>query len=133
MKCQLAALCDAGNLSGNGKLNILGEFDTLFAPQVPAVNPCMVFVAKLKIGEPDIGAHTFHLRVVDEDMNLVTFLDGKFEVRSQPVPGIESGFPVILQIGNAAFEDYGTYTFELRVDNQWMCELPLHVRKTSPA
>ena len=129
MKCQLAALCDAANMSANGKLNILGEFDTLFTRQVPAVHPCMVFVAKLKSGEADIGAHTFHLRVVDDDMNLVTSVDGKFEVRSQPVPGIESGFPVILQIGNAAFGDYGSYMFELRVDDKKMCELPLHVRK----
>ncbi len=129
MKFQLAALCDAANLSANGKLNILGEFDTLFAPQVPAVYPSMVFVAKLKTGEADIGRHTLHLRVVDDDMNLVTSLDGTFEVRSQPVPGIESGFPVILQIGNAAFGDYGSYMFELRVDDKKMCELPLHVRK----
>ena len=27
MECQLAALCDAANMSANGKLNILGEFD----------------------------------------------------------------------------------------------------------
>lgn len=129
MKCQLAALCDAANLSANGKLNILGEFDMLFARQVPAVHPSMVFVAKLKTGEADIGAHTFHLRVVDDDMNLVTSLDGTFEVRSQPVPGIESGFPVILQIANAAFGGYGSYMFELRVDNEKVCDLPLHVRE----
>ena len=132
MKCQLAALCDAANMSANGKLNILGEFDTLFARQVPAVHPCLVFVAKLKTGERDVGAHTFHLRVVDDDMNLVTSLDGQFDVRGQPVPGIESGFPVILQITNAAFGAYGSYMFELRVDNTKMCELPLQVR-TVPA
>jgi hypothetical protein len=127
----LAALCDAANISANGKLNILGEFDTILAPQVPVVYPSIVFVAKLKTGETDIGQHALHLRVVDDDMKLVTSLDGTFEVRSQPVPGIESGIPVILQIANAAFGDYGTYLFELRVDNQKMCDLPLHVRQAA--
>src|SRR5712664_1287976 len=108
MRCQLSALCDAANLSAEGKLNILGEFDTVYAATLPAVWPVMVFLAKIKIGEADIGSHDVHLRVLDEDMNLVAQLKGVVQIPSLSYPGIENGWPLLLHVANAAFANYGT-------------------------
>lgn len=131
MKCQLAALCEAANVSADGKINILGEFDTINTAQVPVVWPLMVFVAKVKVGAADAGRHTIGLRVVDEDMQLVAPpLEAQVGIADSPVPGIESGWPLILRIGNAHFQSFGTHTFQLRVDGTILCELPLHVRPT---
>ena len=38
MNIQVAVLCDAAT-DDNGKLNLLGSFDTIYAPQMPAVHP----------------------------------------------------------------------------------------------
>ena len=38
MNIQVAVLCDAAT-DDNGKLNLLGCFDTIYAPQMPAVHP----------------------------------------------------------------------------------------------
>ena len=38
MNIQVAVLCDAAT-DDNGKLNLLGAFDTIYAPQTPAVHP----------------------------------------------------------------------------------------------
>ncbi len=131
MKCQLAALCEAANVSAAGQINILGEFDTINAAQVPVVWPLMVFVAKLKAGAADAGRHTVSLRVVDEDMQLVAPpLEAEVGIAEPPIPGVESGWPLILRIGNAHFQSVGTYLFQLRVDGTVLCELPLHVRQT---
>jgi hypothetical protein len=36
MNIQVAVLCDAAT-DDNGKLNLLGAFDTIYAPQLPAM------------------------------------------------------------------------------------------------
>ena len=134
MKLQLAALCEAANVSAEGKINILGEFDTINTPSTPTFWPLMVFVAKLKIGQTDIGEHSVSLRVLDEDMQLVADpVEGAVRIAELPASGIETGWPLILRIGNAQFKTFGTYTFEFRVDGATIVELPLHVQKIPAA
>ncbi len=130
MKLQLAALCDAANVSADGKVNILGEFDIIDASSTPAVWPLMVFLAKLKIGQADVGEHSVSLRVLDEDMQLVADpVEGAVRIHELPPWGIETGWPVLLRIHNAQFKTFGTYTFEFRIDGAVIVQLPLHVRK----
>jgi len=38
MNIQVAVLCDAAT-DDNGKLNLLGAFDTIYTQQLPAVHP----------------------------------------------------------------------------------------------
>ena len=38
MNIQTAVLCDAAT-DDNGKLNLLGAFDTIYAPEMPAIHP----------------------------------------------------------------------------------------------
>ena len=64
---QLSVLADAANLSQEGRLNLLGEFNTLFAAEVPVAHPVLWFVAKMQAGAGDFGHHRIHLQVVSED------------------------------------------------------------------
>lgn len=134
MHCQFSAIAEAANQSADGKINILGEFDTLWAHAEPPVShPVMVFVAKLKAGEADMGMHRVQLRVVDEDMKLVHMvLDGEMELSNNPTPGSEAGVPIIVPIHGASFPRLETYKFQLLVDGKVMCEPPLHVMRQVP-
>ena len=129
MEVQLAVLADAANVSQEGKLNILGEFDTIHAAEVPVVWPVMWFVTKVKISEADGTHHRFELRVLDDDGQLVALvatLEG--ESGPSPIPGTLGGGTLVIRIGNARFPDYGTYVFELRGNTKLLYEVPLHVR-----
>ena len=130
MRVTLAALADAANLSQEGKLNILGEFDTIYTPSVPTVWPLMVFVAKVKMELGEIeGRHTVSLRVVDQDMQLIApLISGHVEWADRPAPGTEMAWPLILPIANAQFPDHGVYAFELRIDETLLTSLPLNIR-----
>ena len=130
MKCHLAALCDAANTTPEGKINLLGEFDTLWSPQAPVVWPLMTFIAKLKFGEVDVGRHTISLRVLDEDMHIIAVpIEGQGELGGLESPGIENGWPLILSIVNAQFPEFGTYLFQLVLDGNELISVPLHVRE----
>ncbi|MGD0483084.1 MAG: hypothetical protein ABSB58_00360 [Gemmatimonadales bacterium] len=132
MEKQLALIADSANISIEGKLNILGEFDTIFAADAPATHPTLWFVAKLLVDAADSGTHKILLHLVDEDGNTVLPpLIGEVAV---PPPGPEySGekrsIPVVLGVRNVTFPQMGTYSFELRVDDQTVAEVPLYLRK----
>lgn len=130
MNLQLAVLADAANISQEGKLNILGQFDTIYATEVPAVWPLMWFVAKVGISEADGSHHRFELRVLDDDGQLiapVVVFEG--ESGPSPIPGTLGGGNLVIGIRSAKFSDYGTYTFELRGNSQLLSETQLHVRR----
>lgn len=55
MHPQLTVLADSANISQEGKLNILGEFNTLFAESVPVAHPIIWFVSKLELGAGDFS------------------------------------------------------------------------------
>lgn len=131
MHPQLTVLADSANISQEGKLNILGEFNTLFAESVPVAHPIIWFVSKLELGAGDFGQHRVLLRLVNEDGD--TVLPPLTASMELPQPQVYSGdplfVPLMLQVQNAQFPDYGTYTFELRVDDAIVATALLFVRQ----
>jgi hypothetical protein len=134
MDVQLAVLADSANLSQEGKLNILGEFDALYADVEPVTMPLMYFVAKVRVSVGEFGNKDFvtvELRVVDHDGGLVAppvtiKLTGRPEAFGIGVPFVG---PIVVPIMNATFERFGTYTFELRdPEGHVSTAIPLDVR-----
>lgn len=128
---QLALIADSANISVEGKLNILGEFDTLYAEAVPVRHPTLWFVAKLLLDSRDVGERRFMLRLVDEDGN--TVLPPLIMGVTIPPPGPEAAgerksLPIVLMVSDATLPRFGAYVFELRVDGEVLAEVPLHVR-----
>jgi hypothetical protein len=54
MNIQVAVLCDAAT-DDNGKLNLLGSFDTIYAPQLPAVHPQCAVALRVTFMSGDEG------------------------------------------------------------------------------
>jgi hypothetical protein len=129
MEVQLACLADAANLSQEGKLNILGEFNTVFAQQTPTGWPLMAFVAKVLISAGDGRTIHFSLRVVGEDGQLISQQSElQVQLPEELPPGEMPAVPLILNIQNATFPEYGPYMFELRGNGALIQSIPLHVR-----
>lgn len=130
MELQLAVLADAANLSAEGKLNILGAFDAIFARSVPVVWPSMVFVAKVELSQSDGEDVLFELRVVSEDGDLVfrAEIQGHLQ-RVGPPDGVSPCVPIIVPMNHAHFEHFGAYSFELWNRGSRLIGVPLHVRR----
>jgi hypothetical protein len=128
MQVNLAVLCDAANVSSEGKLNILGEFDSIQAASFPLVYPTMVLVVRLEAHPTEIGEHRLKLQLIDADgADVVPPLEGEFETGAAPFPGVPvRTAPIILQMHGVRFEAPGHYSFELLVDGHHLRSLPLH-------
>jgi len=66
MNIQVAVLCDAAT-DDQGKLNILGAFDTINALTLPAIHPQCAIALRVTFTSGDEGAHTIKLHFVDAD------------------------------------------------------------------
>ena len=51
----------------HGKLNVLGAFDTIYTPQMPAVHPQCAVALRVTFTPGDEGPHKLKLNFVDAD------------------------------------------------------------------
>jgi hypothetical protein len=128
MDAKLAVLADAANLTREGKLNILGEFNVIFAARVPTTWPLMFLVLKLETTPGEGALHRLRIRVIDQDGTVVApevLGDANFGERF--LPGLPLTGVLIFEIRSAQFRTYGTYEFEVYVNDRVLTKVPLHV------
>ena len=129
MHARLAVLADAANTTAEGKLNILGEFNVLLAARVPTKWPRMFLVFKLETEPGEVGKHSLRLRIIDDDgQPTAQEIKGELEFTpSRYATGVPMSGTMIFDIRDALFSKYGTYEFEIYVDNDRIQTVPLHV------
>ena len=129
MQLLLATLCDSA-ADYNGKLCVLGAFDTLCAPQFPVVHPQCSLAVRLLFSPRDVGQHQMSIQLLDEA--------GK-PVMPAFTPIIDVGFPpgavpfvtrnLVLNLQRLRFEDPGVYLFHIALDGSEIIALPLRVTR----
>src|SRR5690606_24586074 len=68
VRVSMALIADEANVSQEGKLNVLGAFDRIVAPDFPMVHPKMVFIFRIEAGYGDGGVSVpVRIRLMDED------------------------------------------------------------------
>lgn len=132
MNIQVAVLCDAAT-DENGKLNLLGAFDTIYTPQLPAIHPQCSIALRVTFSSGDEGKHSLRLNFVDADGHSIM---PDFE----PIP-VEVMLPedmhfgtrnFIVNIQQLKFEEPGLYSIDVTLDDQPLASIPLLVKHHPP-
>ncbi len=132
MKAEIFALCDAATQWG-GKLNILGTFDTIFSPQLPATHPQCSIALRLRFDKIEEGEHRIKVNIVDEDGHLVMpSFDLNVNVQ-MPEEAQSASANWVINIQRLQFKRYGQYAIHLAVDGRSEASLPLLVREAPQA
>ena len=129
MNIEAFLLCDAAT-DQQGKLNILGAFDNIYAKKVPTVHPACAIVARIRFEKFEEGNHPIRIHIIDEDgKSIGPKLDGKVNVRiiEDDLDSIATN--IVLNIQRLNFEKYGQYRIDLAIDNKIEGSLPFHVRE----
>jgi hypothetical protein len=126
MNVRLAVLADYANVTGDGKLNILGIFDRINLLQIPAVHPQMHLVLRIEAHPGELNrTYAVEIRLQDPAGAII------FEVKGEIVPRGEPGQIVstnqILTLNNLQLEKIGEYTFVVMVNNEVKTQIPLAV------
>jgi hypothetical protein len=132
MNIQVAVLCDAAT-DDNGKLNLLGAFDTIYTQQLPAIHPQCSIALRVTFFNGDEGKHSLQLNFVDAD--------GHSIAKFPPLP-VEVALPEDMHFGTRnfvvnlqqlKFDSTGLYSIDISLDDQPQASIPLLVRHHHPA
>jgi hypothetical protein len=132
MNIQVAVLCDAAT-EDNGKLNLLGAFDTIFAPQLPAVHPQCAVALRVTFFSGDEGARKLKLNFVNADgRSIMPSIEIPVEVTlPDDVHFLTRNF--IVNIQQLKFTEAGLYSVDVRLDDKSHAGIPLLVKHIPPA
>ena len=132
MNIQVAVLCDAAT-DDNGKLNLLGAFDTIYTQQLPAIHPQCSIALRVTFFNGDEGKHNLQFNFVDAD--------GHSIAKFPPLP-VEVTLPEDMHFGTRnfvvnlqqlKFDSTGLYSIDISLDDQPQASIPLLVRHLPPA
>lgn len=117
MQVPLAVLADYANTTGEGKLNIMGIFDTIFAASAPVIHGQMQLVFRLRAQPADRGqAKGVEVRLLDADGRLIVQFGTTLQLPDDfPLNG---EIPQIIGFNNLRFERFGDYAFHILVNGE---------------
>ncbi len=131
MNIQVAILCDAAT-DDHGKLNLLGAFDTIITPQLPAVHPQCSIALRVTFSSEDEGKHKLRLNFVDADgHSVMPPMDVPVDIAlPEDTHFLTRNF--IVNIQQMKFAQPGLYSIDVFLDTEQKASIPLLVRHSPP-
>ena len=126
MEIQVATLCDSAS-DYNGKLCILGTFDTICSSGVPIVHPHCSLALRICFKPGDEGKHTVTVRFINDDGKPI--MEPFQEHIDIKLPN-EAYFltrNLILNFQRLTFASVGQFSIDVSVDDQMLARIPLRV------
>lgn len=128
MEVPIALLADYANVTQEGKLNVMGIFGRILARSIPWQHPQMQIVFTLVASPAEAGSER-RLKIVlmDADGTEIMGLEAQLVVPEAPVPGKRIEMNQNLMLAGVIFPHEGDYAFEILIDNDAKCTIPLQV------
>jgi len=127
MNIEAFVLCDAATDS-QGKLNVLGAFDTLFVQNLPAVHPQCAVAARLRWERIEGEDHKIAIHVINQDGKpVIPPLEGNIKVGFPPNEST-AVTNIILNIQGLKLESFSEQSVDLVIDSKHEASLPLYVK-----
>jgi hypothetical protein len=128
MNIQVALLCDAATQDSSSKLNILGAFDTIFAPQLPAVHLQCTVALRITFTAGDEGQHRLALNFINADgRSIMPPIEIPVAV-AMPEDTHFISLNFVVNIQQVQFPEAGLYSVDIRLDGQSQASIPLLVK-----
>ena len=131
MNIQVAVLCDAAT-EDHDKLNLLGSFDTIYTPQLPAVHPQCAVALRVTFAAGDEGTRKLKLNFINADGHAIM---PPIEIPVAVALPDDAYFVTrnfIINIQQLKFTEAGLYSVDLRLDGESKATIPLQVKHLPP-
>ncbi len=132
MNVDFAVICDYAIVDQYGKLSVLGIFQHIWVPQLPAVHPRLHLVIRLKGKRTEVGQHDVRIRLCSEGGQEVLSGDGRVTFAEPPagITEVEAGAVLMFDV---PFASAGKYRFEITVNGEIKTQVPLTVAVGPPS
>lgn len=127
MQVLIATLCDSA-ADYQGKLSLLGAFDTLCARELPVIHPQCSLALRICYDPPDAGRHQMRIRCLDpEDHECLPPFEPVIDV-TLPTPFLPFVTRnLVLNLQRVKFEKPGLYRFVVENNGRSIISIPLRV------
>jgi hypothetical protein len=127
MHAEIFALCDAATDQG-GKLNILGAFDTIYVPNIPAKQAACAVALRVRVEKSEEGEHDFKIAIIDEDGNhTIPAIQGKLGFRVPPNFDTTAA-NLVINFQGLELKRLGDHRIDFLIGNQVTASIPLYVK-----
>ena len=126
MDIHVATLCDSA-ADYNGKLCVLGAFDSIYTHSLPAIHPQCAVALRLCFRPEDEKKTKLRIALIDADGGDVI---PPFEPEIEAVVPSDAFFltrNLVLNLQRLSFREEGHYSVDIRADGEILQRLPLRV------
>lgn len=128
MKLRYALVAEYANFTGDGKLNLMGVTDRIFAYQFPAVHRDLVLVNSIETDNDDENTtQQLQVQLIDPDGLTVAELSGQLEIGAG-----KQVFHQIHVFQDVKFQSPGAYQVNLYFNGQEIHQIPLELLQLPP-
>lgn len=128
MRVRFALLADYSNITREGKINILGLFDFVNAPDFPATHAEMQLVIRFEADMSERGEQKeVEVRLINDRADTLMSLAAVITVGNFPPTEMMPFINSVLILRNLVFPAAGDYAFDIYIDGQRAHGTPLRV------
>jgi hypothetical protein len=127
MKIPLAVLADYANVTAEGKLNIMGIFNTIFVTSdFPALHPQLQLVFQFLVSPAERGeTKKIDIKLLDADGSVLLGIAAETRL-PQDMPANQE-IPQIIGLNGLVFPKPGDYAFSILVNGEEKTTVAFHV------
>lgn len=128
MDIEIATICDAATIN-DGKMNILGAFDTIYVQSLPAIHNSCSIAFRIRIPMTKKHPQELTLKIVDpndQEIYPPIVFNIKEDLNKKKEPSILN---LVYNINGLSLNKYGTYQAGLFTKDKKIRLLPLFVKK----
>ena len=118
MQLLLALVCDDAGLNPEGKMDVHGVFNDLYAPGFPAKQDRMVLVLVVEWDREDEGRFRFRVDLEDDSGKPTLSVEGYSDVDRRPDDRPPPRTRLIMPLEEVIFPRSGAYTFRISMKGQ---------------
>ncbi|MDH5589164.1 MAG: hypothetical protein OEZ65_07005 [Gemmatimonadota bacterium] len=115
MQLLMAVVCDDAQLNPEGKLDVRGVFNDLYAPGFPAKQDHMVLVLVVEWDRDDEGRHQFRVDLEDDAGKPTLSVEGYSDVDRRPANRPPPRTRLVMPLEDVVFPQAGGYTFQVKI------------------
>ena len=127
MELVLGLICDDAGATPEGKLDVRGVFNDLFAPGFPAKQDRMVLVLAVEWDREDQGRFQFRVDLVGPEGTRSLTVDGHTDVDPRPPDRPPARTRLVMPLEDVVFPVPGRYWFRVRMKGRTFEGPSLHL------
>lgn len=118
MQLLLAVICDDAQLNAEGKLDVRGIFNDLYAPGFPAKQDHMTLVLVVEWDREDEGRYRFRVDLRSPGGKPILSVDGHSDVDRRPADRPPPRTRLVMPLDEVIFPQPGAYDFQVTMKGQ---------------